>query len=223
VGGTDDKNNLAALTVEEHYLAHQLLIKIYPGNHKIVKACQMMTNNGKIVARNNKMHGWIRKKYYEAISKRVTVDGIIYSSIKTTAIIFNVSGDVVRNRCKSYKFQNWNFTDDPVEKKLAIWAVNKISCEELLFPSCVQAADYFNIFRDAVKNRCKSTKYDAWFIIGKEHLKVSKRNKRPKELNIMCNGLPFNDLYKAAAHFDLCTNSIMYRIKSTNFPNWYIR
>lgn len=223
MGGTDDKNNLVTLTTEEHYLAHQLLIKIYPGNHKIIKACQMMTNNGKIVARNNKMYGWIRRKYYEAISKRVTVDEIIYASIKTTAIMFNVSGDVVRKRCKSHKFQNWNFTDYPVEKKVGIRCINKISCEGLLFPSCVQAAAHFGISKDVAKNRCNSTKYPAWFIMGKEHLKITKRSKRSREIDIICDGLEFKNLYDAAKYFNICTNSIMYRLKSSNHSKWYIK
>lgn len=223
LGGTDDKNNLVILTIEEHYVAHQLLVKIYPGNYKLVKACQMMTNNGKNVVRNNKMFGWIRRKYYEAISKRITVDGVIYASIKTTAIIFNVSNDVVKMRCRSYKFQNWNFTDYPEEKKIGVRAINKISCEGLPFTSCVQAATHFGISKDAVNNRCKSTKYPTWFIIGKEHLKNNKRPKRPKEIDIVCASLQFKNLYDAATHFGLCTNSIMYRIKSVHYTDWYIK
>jgi len=134
-----------------------------------------------------------------------------------------VSGDVVRKRCESYKFQDWNFTDWPAEKKIGIRDINKISCEGLLFPSCVQASTYFNISKDAVNNRCKSSKYLTWFIIGKEHLKISKRNKRSKELTIVCDGLQFENLYDAASHFSLCTNSIMYRLKSVNYNSWYIK
>jgi hypothetical protein len=32
MGGTDDEENLVELTPEEHYVAHQLLVKIYPKN-----------------------------------------------------------------------------------------------------------------------------------------------------------------------------------------------
>lgn len=31
IGGSNDKTNIVSLTPEEHYVAHQLLVKIYPG------------------------------------------------------------------------------------------------------------------------------------------------------------------------------------------------
>lgn len=58
-GGIDDKDNLVDLTPEEHYLAHQLLVKIYPNNPKLVKAAAMMVNNRP----SNKMYGWLRRRF----------------------------------------------------------------------------------------------------------------------------------------------------------------
>lgn len=60
--GTNNKDNLVNLTPEEHYLAHQLLVKIYPDNHSLINAAVMMTvdANGKRV--NNKLYGWIRRR-----------------------------------------------------------------------------------------------------------------------------------------------------------------
>lgn len=64
LGGTDDDNNLVTLTPEEHYLAHQLLIKMHPGNPKLVYAIMRMTHGNKqYMARNNKIYGWVRRKY----------------------------------------------------------------------------------------------------------------------------------------------------------------
>lgn len=64
LGGSNDKTNLVKLTAEEHYVAHQLLVKIYPNNHLLVKAASMMIPNRP----NNKMYGWIRKRLSEAKS-----------------------------------------------------------------------------------------------------------------------------------------------------------
>ena len=58
-GGTDDESNLVRLTPEEHYLAHQLLVKMNPGNAKLVFAVHMM-NCGRTT---NKLYGWIRRKH----------------------------------------------------------------------------------------------------------------------------------------------------------------
>lgn len=64
LGGSDDKSNLVALTPEEHYVAHQLLMKIYPGNYALVKAAAMMVADRK----SNKLYGWIRKQLSIAMS-----------------------------------------------------------------------------------------------------------------------------------------------------------
>lgn len=62
MGGSDDPENLVMLTPEEHYLAHQLLMKIYPDNRKLVYAAVMMTVNGKNERSNNKLYGWVKRK-----------------------------------------------------------------------------------------------------------------------------------------------------------------
>lgn len=54
-------NNLICLTPEEHYVAHQLLVKIYPDNLKLLHAAIMMGNTRK----GNKLYGWLKKKHSE--------------------------------------------------------------------------------------------------------------------------------------------------------------
>lgn len=71
IGGTNEKDNLALLTAEEHWIAHLLLVKIYPNEPKLVYACQAMSMVGGNTQRvTNKMFGWIRKKYSESVSNR---------------------------------------------------------------------------------------------------------------------------------------------------------
>jgi hypothetical protein len=64
IGGSDDLTNLVALTPEEHYVAHQLLCKMYPNNHSLAKAAMMMTAQRP----NNKVYGWLRKRHARAQS-----------------------------------------------------------------------------------------------------------------------------------------------------------
>jgi hypothetical protein len=64
MGGTDDQTNLVKLTPEEHYLAHQLLVKIYPENYALKKAAAMMIVNRP----NNKLYGWVRREFARAQS-----------------------------------------------------------------------------------------------------------------------------------------------------------
>jgi hypothetical protein len=64
LGGSDDIDNLVELTPEEHYVAHQLLVKIYPGNHKLIRAAAMMIPDRP----SNKMYGWVRRRFSRAQS-----------------------------------------------------------------------------------------------------------------------------------------------------------
>lgn len=73
-GNPNSKENIVLLTPEEHYLAHQLLVKIYPDNHGMVKAANLMcrassTMDGK---RNNKQYGWLRRRLSDVFSKEKT-------------------------------------------------------------------------------------------------------------------------------------------------------
>lgn len=65
LGGSNDEINLVRLTPEEHYVAHQLLAKMYPDNHRLILAARMMCVN----RRGNKVYGWLRKKHSETMSK----------------------------------------------------------------------------------------------------------------------------------------------------------
>ena len=61
LGGKDCAENIVALTPEEHFVAHQLLVKIYPENPKLVYAALMMASSSKFTSRNNKAYGWLRR------------------------------------------------------------------------------------------------------------------------------------------------------------------
>lgn len=69
VGGSNARENLVDLTPEEHFVAHQLLVKIYPESKKLVYAANMMC-----VGRNNKSYGWIRKRIAEALTNRTVLE-----------------------------------------------------------------------------------------------------------------------------------------------------
>lgn len=65
MGGTNDKSNIVELRPEEHYLAHQLLVKIYPDNRKLVYAAVCMTRVSEGQRRNNKLYGWLKRRKAE--------------------------------------------------------------------------------------------------------------------------------------------------------------
>lgn len=66
VGGSNHSSNLVDLTAEEHYIAHLLLVKLYPGNKAMWYAANMMSN------RNNKHYAWTRKRHAVIVSEDKT-------------------------------------------------------------------------------------------------------------------------------------------------------
>lgn len=58
MNGSDDPSNLVELTPEEHYLAHQLLVKIHPNHSGLVFAAITMCAGRP----NNKLYGWIKRR-----------------------------------------------------------------------------------------------------------------------------------------------------------------
>lgn len=65
MGGDDSMENLVNLTPEEHYVAHQLLVKIYPDKDKLVYAAVMMRPNRP----SNKLYGWIKRRHTDIMRK----------------------------------------------------------------------------------------------------------------------------------------------------------
>jgi len=61
MGGSDELVNLVRLTPEEHFVAHQLLVKMYPKERKLKFALQAMLMDTGNQKRKNKAYGWLRR------------------------------------------------------------------------------------------------------------------------------------------------------------------
>lgn len=69
VGGSNDSHNLVLLTAREHFVAHQLLVKIYPNEYKLIFALRLMcANSNKNHVRNNREYEWIKRTVSNAAS-----------------------------------------------------------------------------------------------------------------------------------------------------------
>jgi RNase P/RNase MRP subunit POP5 len=65
MGGSDLESNLVKLTASEHYVAHQLLVKINPTVPGLVYAAMAMSGNPYGERSNNKVYSWLKKKQSE--------------------------------------------------------------------------------------------------------------------------------------------------------------
>lgn len=75
MGGTNDPENIVALTAEEHYVAHQLLVKMYPNNHglaySLIRMSAIDPKSLFVVGRSNKTYGWVRRKFAQIHSEYI--------------------------------------------------------------------------------------------------------------------------------------------------------
>lgn len=64
LGGSDEPENLVILTAREHYVAHQLLVKMNPGNYGLSYAAMLMTRIGKSQGRvSNRYYEWLKRRF----------------------------------------------------------------------------------------------------------------------------------------------------------------
>lgn len=59
LGGSDDPDNLVELTPEEHYVCHQLLVKIHPKHPRLIHAVVLMSG---LKHQTNKLYGWHKRR-----------------------------------------------------------------------------------------------------------------------------------------------------------------
>jgi hypothetical protein len=64
LGGRDGPENRVRLTAAEHYVAHQLLVKMHPGHPGLVWAANAMTFGAAVIGGRavNKRHSWLRER-----------------------------------------------------------------------------------------------------------------------------------------------------------------
>ena len=65
LGGSDEHGNLVYLTAREHYVAHQLLVKIYKNNLDLKYAAFRMSN---MYRYGSKIYSWVKTRYANSIS-----------------------------------------------------------------------------------------------------------------------------------------------------------
>lgn len=72
LGGLDDKNNFACLTAREHFLAHLLLVKIFPQESKLIFAANMLTRNHSKHRIHNRDYQWLKEARSKMMSQMYT-------------------------------------------------------------------------------------------------------------------------------------------------------
>lgn len=71
MGGDNSRDNIVRLTPEEHFVAHKLLVCMYPGDYRLLSAVVQMTGRApNKQGPPNKITGWMRRELSIARSAR---------------------------------------------------------------------------------------------------------------------------------------------------------
>ena len=143
LGGSDENENLVELTAREHYIAHQLLVKMHPENYGLISAVSYMTC-GNPERMNNRLYGWVREKLSEKISELQSGKG---NSQFGTKWIYNLE----KRQCKK------------IPKHSAVpagWDVGRVINFNLLEKVCEQCGKKF-LSKRKVKFCCKDCKTES--------------------------------------------------------------
>lgn len=109
MGGIDESSNYVYLTPEEHYVAHQLLVKIVPGHKGLLLAAHMMTVCTRISKgrANNKLYGWLNRKHIVDLKESKSIKE--YHNYPQLKLVTRTNNTINSNRqrvqCKCDKCQ----------------------------------------------------------------------------------------------------------------------
>lgn len=169
LGGTNDPNNLISLTLEEHFVAHQLLVKIYPTNRKLVFALSAMRMNNKSHSRNNKMYGWIKRiniKARTGTTMSTESNEKRRQSLKgrktSTGMLGNSHREESKNKISKSQIGKMKTTS----RTIYAW-LRSPNNEDILFGPLLHECKKYNLILEYVSDLCKNRKesYKGWIFL----------------------------------------------------------
>lgn len=126
MGGDDSQSNIAILTGREHYVAHQLLIKIYPNHDGLNLAAVRMGSNSEEHTNGrsmNRLYSWLRERFAKTQSMAMKGEGnpmygkvwIYNLKLKQSKVIKKT--DELPDEWQYGRVKNFNRPYDPVRKR----------------------------------------------------------------------------------------------------------
>lgn len=123
LGGSDDNDNIVLLTGREHFIAHQLLVRIHLNNHSLIRAANMMCSFNELMNRSqNRLYDWLRKQLIEVLKSQT---GDKNSQFGTCWIYHTVKKEnkkIDKSILSQYINEGW------LQGRKLIWDVKKCRC-----------------------------------------------------------------------------------------------
>jgi len=200
MGGNDENENLVALTPEEHFTAHVLLVKMYPEQSGLIAAVNKMCR-GKGRSRN-KMYGWLKRRFSEEQSRAQSGAG---NSQHGLMWVCNIETRQNKKLPKDHTLEEgWM-------KGRNMWNRSLCACGAFKICDYQKCADCLEVYR----NREKPPKR----VAAKRPTKIKKPKIREYRRRVICDGIAFESLTSASRFFGTSVETVRNRIKSGTY-NW---
>jgi hypothetical protein len=155
MNGTNDITNLVGLTPEEHYIAHLLLVKIYPEHKGLIYAAWYMQYHDSDKRKNNKSHGWLQRLHAETVSIRSREMWETNREAIVTAMIAERNTLTGKERMKVSAQKRWDDMDEVTRNNfnLKMQEVNSNSDKKEKAGKSIKANWDNQEFKDKMKTR----------------------------------------------------------------------
>lgn len=176
MNGTNISENLVYLTPEEHFVSHELLVKIYPKELGPLRALMILSGKNNRY-RNNKLFGWARRRYAEMRKGNIPWNkGIPWSEETKDKIREKRKLQVITEETKlkislaglgenNHFFGKKHTKESKKKISLNNKSSKKIIIDGVNYLSYKKAGEHFNLHWETVKKRCKSTKWPEWRLL----------------------------------------------------------
>ena len=162
MGGTDDKSNIIELSAREHFLAHYLLMKMYPENYKLIDAFRMMgvvnSKEGQKRYINSRLYENAKKNFAKARSKPVVcieTGEIFPSAAYVERNIINGIRDVIKGKNLTAGGYHWRYlNEEPIIKEP--FQRKKVICANTgeIFNNTDEAAKFAHVVPGLIRRNC---------------------------------------------------------------------
>lgn len=214
LGGTDEAENLVKMTPEQHYVAHQLLIKLYPDSNGLWFACKMMTMDLQGNRPNNKLYGWVRKGSNKKHSNLVKDKW----AIKRGFVDYD---DQCKYIWKLYS-ENEDMSTVDISKKLNI-PLNNVQRSLSNYEEKYSLYEEMSKLRFIKKSKVSKLIREECKRSGKDNYRIkrtSEVNKITKRKPVSVDGIYFESSESAYTFLKITRNQLNYRLDSNNYPTW---
>lgn len=232
LGGGDEEENLIYLSARCHFIAHAMLTRIHPGNHKLLTAYWLMShlNNNRINSLSYaRLRAEIIRLHTGAGHPRavpvITPLGA-FSTTREAAAAHGIRANTVCRRAASDSrlFHDWYYPHSPIRGDKVYGRDNpkprEVTTPKGIFPSCSAADKALKLAAGTTNRKARSDNpmHNGWKFTGKEGSRPETERKARKVRTPLGE---FSSIRKAAKAHSVQPRIIELRCKKVSNDDYH--